>query len=76
MTALAKNPLFLDTLIIDEVIAFYRDAIKRHRAQLLALVSPLSHLCVSGTGLLPIRTTYRLEVYCVGIHPRVTDTKT
>ncbi|KAG8166052.1 hypothetical protein KVR01_004604 [Diaporthe batatas] len=37
MTALAKNPLFLDTLIIDEVIAFYRDAIKRHRAQLLAL---------------------------------------
>lgn len=39
LTALAKNPLFLDTLIIDEVIAFYRDAIKRHRAQLLALVS-------------------------------------
>ncbi|POS77467.1 hypothetical protein DHEL01_v204145 [Diaporthe helianthi] len=37
LTALAKNPLFLDTLIIDEVIAFYRDAIKRHRAQLLAL---------------------------------------
>lgn len=54
MTALAKNPLFLDTLIIDEVIAFYRDAIKRHRAQLLALVSLVSHKCVSGFGLFPI----------------------
>lgn len=46
LTALAKNPLFLDTLIIDEVIAFYRDAIKRHRAQLLSLVSLLSHKSV------------------------------
>ncbi|KAF3769497.1 hypothetical protein M406DRAFT_325004 [Cryphonectria parasitica EP155] len=37
MEALAKNPLFMDTLIIDEVIAYYRDAIKSHRSQLLAL---------------------------------------
>lgn len=58
LTALAKNPLFLDTLIIDEVIAFYRDAIKRHRAQLLALVSLLSHNSVSGFDLLPTRTAY------------------
>lgn len=56
LTALAKNPLFLDTLIIDEVIAFYRDAIKRHRAQLLALVSFLSHKRVAGFGLWTIRT--------------------
>lgn len=38
MEALAKNPLFMDTLIIDEIIAFYRDAIKSHRTQLLAIV--------------------------------------
>ncbi|ROV94501.1 hypothetical protein VSDG_05898 [Cytospora chrysosperma] len=37
LEALAKNPLFLDTLIIDEMIAFYRDAIKVHRTQLLAI---------------------------------------
>lgn len=38
LEALAKNPLFMDTLIIDEMIAFYRDAIKSHRSQLLAIV--------------------------------------
>lgn len=38
LEALAKNPLFMDTLIIDEMIAFYRDAIKSHRTQLLAMV--------------------------------------
>lgn len=37
LEALAKNPLFMDTLIIDEMIAFYRDAIKVHRSQLLAI---------------------------------------
>lgn len=37
LEALAKNPLFLDTLIIDEMIGYYRDAIKVHRAQLLAV---------------------------------------
>ncbi|KUI55530.1 hypothetical protein VP1G_02948 [Cytospora mali] len=36
LESLAKNPLFMDTLIIDEMIAYYRDAIKVHRAQLLA----------------------------------------
>lgn len=39
LEALAKNPLFMDTLIIDEIIAFYRDAIKGHRTQLLSIVS-------------------------------------
>lgn len=38
LEALSKNPLFMDTLIIDEIITFYRDAIKSHRSQLLALV--------------------------------------
>ncbi|KAK7740497.1 hypothetical protein SLS53_005340 [Cytospora paraplurivora] len=37
LEALARNPLFMDTLIIDEMISFYRDAIKTHRAQLLAV---------------------------------------
>ena len=37
LEALAKNPLFMDTLIVDEMIAFYRDAIKFHRGQLLAV---------------------------------------
>lgn len=38
MEALAKNPFFMDTLIVDEVIAFYRDAIKSHRSRLLSIV--------------------------------------
>lgn len=44
LEALAKNPLFMDTLIIDEIIAFYRDAIKSHRSQLLAIVSQSADL--------------------------------
>ncbi|PSR78934.1 hypothetical protein BD289DRAFT_109557 [Coniella lustricola] len=36
MEALAKNPLFMDTLIIDEVIAFYRDLIKSFRTRMIA----------------------------------------
>lgn len=46
LEALAKNPLFMDTLITDEIIAFYRDAIKRHRSQLLAIVSPSANLVI------------------------------
>lgn len=42
LEALSKSPLFMDTLIIDEIITFYRDAIKSHRSQLLALVRALS----------------------------------
>lgn len=38
LQALAKNPLFMDTLIIDEIINFYRDVIKTHRGQMLAMV--------------------------------------
>jgi hypothetical protein len=41
MEALAKNPLFMDTLIIDEVIAFYRDVIKSFRTRMIALVCDL-----------------------------------
>ncbi|KAJ4391280.1 hypothetical protein N0V93_004897 [Gnomoniopsis smithogilvyi] len=37
LEALAKSPLFMDTLIIDEIINFYRDAIKVHRTQMLAV---------------------------------------
>ncbi|KAJ4424661.1 hypothetical protein N0V82_000589 [Gnomoniopsis sp. IMI 355080] len=37
LEALAKSPLFMDTLIIDEIINFYRDAIKVHRTQMLAM---------------------------------------
>lgn len=49
LEALAKNPLFMDTLIIDEMIAFYRDAIKSHRSQLLAIVCPFpKFLLASG----------------------------
>lgn len=38
LEALAKSPLFMDTLIIDEIINFYRDAIKVHRKELQAMV--------------------------------------
>lgn len=41
LEALAKSPLFMDTLIIDELINFYRDAIKVHRSQMLAMVRGL-----------------------------------
>lgn len=39
LQALSKSHLFLDTLIIDEIINFYRDAIKSHRNQMLAMVA-------------------------------------
>lgn len=40
LQALSTSPLFMDTLIVDEVINFYRDAIKSHRNQMLAMVRP------------------------------------
>lgn len=51
LEALAKSPLFMDTLIIDEIINFYRDAIKVHRTQMLAMVrSPSSSFLVRNEG--------------------------
>lgn len=47
LEALAKNPLFMDTLIIDEMIAYYRDVIKTHRSQLLAIVCNPSQFALS-----------------------------
>lgn len=43
LEALAKSPLFMDTLIIDEIINFYRDAIKVHRKELQAMVRFFFH---------------------------------
>lgn len=45
MEALAKNPLFMDTLIIDEVIAYYRDVIKSFRTRMIAMVCSLFVFC-------------------------------